>query len=80
MRYPKAGTTNPTVTMTLLDLSTLELIPVPIDVFPPDNLIVGEVAWVTDSHGSLIYRAYNHDQSLAKVVTVSVPSIKSIVH
>ena len=80
LRYPKVGTTNPTVMMTVLDLSSMDLSPVPIDAFPPHDLIVGEVAWATDGHASLIYRAFNRVQTLEKYVTVSVPSIQSKVH
>lgn len=80
IRYPKVGTTNPTVSLTLLDLESLDLSPVSTDAFPPEELIIGEVAWVTDSHDSLIYRAYNRVQTQEKLVTVSVPSASSTVN
>lgn len=73
LRYPKVGTTNPTVMLTLLDLSTMELTPVSLDAFEADDLIVGEVAWVTATHEKMVYRAFNRVQTLEKVVTVSVP-------
>ena len=73
LRYPKVGTTNPTVMLTLLDLSTMELTPIMIDAFEPDDLIIGEVTWTTSTHERMIYRAFNRVQTLEKVVTVSVP-------
>jgi dipeptidyl-peptidase-4 len=77
IRYPKVGTTNPTVAITLLDLATLDLLPISTDAFSPEELIIGEVSWVTDTHESLIYRAYNRVQTEEKLVTVSVPSVSS---
>ena len=80
LRYPKVGTTNPTVMITLLNLETMELTPVSVDAFPPDDLIVGEVAWATDAHAQMVYRAFNRVQTQEKVVTVSVPSGESSVN
>ena len=80
IRYPKVGTTNPTVSITLLDLETMDLTSVSTDAFPPEELIIGEVSWVTDAHDSLIYRAYNRVQTEEKLVTVSVPSGSSTVN
>lgn len=73
LRYPKVGTTNPTVMLTLLDLESLEMTPVVLDAFAPEDLIIGEVAWVTATHERMVYRAFNRVQTLEKVVTVSVP-------
>ena len=80
LRYPKVGTTNPTVMLTLLDLQTMEMTPIDIGVFEPDNLIIGEVAWVAEAHERMVYRAFNRVQTLEKVVTVSVPDGASEVH
>ncbi|KEY72372.1 hypothetical protein S7711_01048 [Stachybotrys chartarum IBT 7711] len=71
LRYPKVGTTNPTVELNILDLETLEVSNIPIDAFAPDDLVIGEVAWVTDTHDALIYRAYNRVQDLDKHVVVN---------
>ncbi|KAI1371095.1 dipeptidyl peptidase IV N-terminal region-domain-containing protein [Hypoxylon crocopeplum] len=72
LRYPKVGTTNPTVSMALLDVESEEKSSVPIDAFPADDLIIGEIAWVTSEHGSVIYRAYNRVQDTSKHVRVDV--------
>ncbi|KAK3706857.1 Dipeptidyl peptidase 4 [Vermiconidia calcicola] len=80
LRYPKVGTTNPTVMMTILEIDGFDLTPVPINAFPAEDLVVGEVAWATNAHDSLVYHAYNRVQTLEKIVTVSVPSGESEVH
>ncbi|KAI1410414.1 dipeptidyl peptidase IV N-terminal region-domain-containing protein [Hypoxylon sp. FL1857] len=72
LRYPKVGTTNPTVSLTLLRLDTEEKLPVPIDAFSADDLVIGEVAWVTSEHKSVIYRAFNRVQDTSKHVRVDV--------
>lgn len=71
LRYPKVGTTNPTVQLSILDIETGDVEAIPVDAFEADNLIIGEVAWVTDSHSALIYRAFNRAQDLEKLVTVN---------
>ena len=72
LRYPKVGTTNPTVSLTILDVGSEELTPVPIEAYEPDDLIVGELAWVTSEHSSFIYRAYNRVQDHSTHVRVDV--------
>ncbi|KAL7622445.1 Dipeptidyl peptidase 4 [Parahypoxylon ruwenzoriense] len=72
LRYPKVGTTNPTVSLALLKVDTEEKLSVPIDAFPADDLVVGEIAWVTSEHSSVIYRAFNRVQDLSKHVRVDV--------
>ncbi|KAH9997388.1 dipeptidyl peptidase IV N-terminal region-domain-containing protein [Xylariaceae sp. FL0662B] len=72
LRYPKVGTTNPTVSLTLLKVGSEETVPVPIDAFPEDDLVIGEVSWVSSEHGSLIYRAFNRVQDTSKHVRVDV--------
>ncbi|KAH7027962.1 dipeptidyl peptidase IV N-terminal region-domain-containing protein [Microdochium trichocladiopsis] len=74
LRYPKVGTTNPTVSLTVLDVVTEDKTPVIIDVYEPDNLVIGEVAWVTEDHSSLIYLAYNRVQDQSTHVRVDIGS------
>ncbi|KAL2156613.1 hypothetical protein VTH82DRAFT_1358 [Thermothelomyces myriococcoides] len=71
LRYPKVGTKNPTVALSLLDVKTQSVTPVPVDsTWPADDLIIGEIAWVTDDHDKLLYRAFNRVQDHEKVVLV----------
>ncbi|KAI5923472.1 dipeptidyl peptidase IV N-terminal region-domain-containing protein [Camillea tinctor] len=72
LRYPKVGTTNPTVSLTLLFVESEEKHEVPIDAYEPDDLIIGEVAWLTAEHSSVIYRAFNRVQDTSKHVRVDV--------
>ncbi|KAI2610349.1 dipeptidyl peptidase IV N-terminal region-domain-containing protein [Hypoxylon fragiforme] len=72
LRYPKVGTTNPTVSLTLLRIEGEEKVAVPIDAYPAEDLVVGEIAWVTSAHGSVIYRAFNRVQDTSKHVRVDV--------
>lgn len=72
LRYPKVGTINPTVSLTVLDVLSENLTPVAIDAYAPDDLVVGEVAWVTDAHSSLIYLAYNRVQDKSTHIRVDV--------
>ncbi|KAI1073718.1 dipeptidyl peptidase IV N-terminal region-domain-containing protein [Whalleya microplaca] len=72
LRYPKVGTTNPTVSLTLLRVGSLETVPVPIDAFPADDLVIGEISWVNSKHGSLIYRAFNRVQDTSRHVRVDI--------
>lgn len=72
LRYPKVGTTNPTVSLTLLRIKSEEKLPVPIDAFPADDLVIGEIAWVTSEHSSVIYRAFNRVQDRSKHVRVDI--------
>lgn len=74
LRYPKVGTKNPTVVFNLLDVRSGEVTNVPIDTFPEDDLVIGEVTWLTEDHSKVIYRAYNRVQDLEKLVVVDVNS------
>ncbi|KAL2123489.1 hypothetical protein VTJ04DRAFT_3944 [Mycothermus thermophilus] len=77
LRYPKVGTTNPTVALNILDVKTKKVTPISIDAWPADDLIIGEVAWVTDKHDKLIYRAFNRVQNKEKLVVVDTDTGKS---
>jgi dipeptidyl-peptidase-4 len=74
LRYPKVATKNPTVTVHLLDIGNLPAgaSEVSFQSFPPNDLIAGEVAWVTDSHTHVIVLTYNHVQDQEKLVLVDV--------
>lgn len=72
LRYPKVGTTNPRVSLSLLNVRSLETSTIPVDAFAEDDLIIGEVAWVTANHTSLIYRAFNRVQDNEKLVRVDI--------
>lgn len=69
LRYPKVGTTNPRVSLHLLNVGTRERKNIPVDAFG-DETIIGEVAWVTKTHEKFIYRAFNRVQDLDKHITV----------
>lgn len=73
LRYPKVGQTNPTVTVHLLDLENLGGGPskIEFEAFSKEDLIIGEVAWVTDDHSQFIFRAYNRVQDHEKLVLVN---------
>ncbi|KAJ4368428.1 Dipeptidyl peptidase 4 [Neocucurbitaria cava] len=77
LRYPKVGTKNPTVIFNLLDVASGDVTNVPIDAFPEDDLVIGEVAWLTEEHSKVIYRAYNRVQDLEKLVVVDVEAESS---
>ncbi|POR32975.1 Putative dipeptidyl peptidase 4 [Tolypocladium paradoxum] len=71
LRYPKVGSKNPTVQFNMLDVQAKEFSSVPIDAFPEDEAIIGEVAWVTGGHSSVIYRVFNRVQDMDKHVVVN---------
>ncbi|KAK2010950.1 hypothetical protein LZ32DRAFT_562215 [Colletotrichum eremochloae] len=77
LRYPKVGSKNPTVALTLLDLETQETTPVAIDAFPANDLVIGEVKWLTADHASVAYRAFNRVQDQEKLVRVDVEGTAS---
>lgn len=79
LRYPKVGTKNPTVQFNLLNVDSLKYDTLAITAFPEDDLVVGEVAWVTAEHGKVLYRAFNRVQDQEKVVVVDVASGSSSV-
>ncbi|KAL2022510.1 hypothetical protein VTK56DRAFT_5117 [Thermocarpiscus australiensis] len=79
LRYPKVGTENPTVAFNLLSVKDLTSSPVPVNAWPADDLIIGEVAWVTDGHDKVIYRAFNRVQDHEKLVVVDTNSKSSTV-
>jgi dipeptidyl aminopeptidase/acylaminoacyl peptidase len=79
LRYPKVGTKNPTVAFNLVDTKQLGLSSVPVNAWPADDLIIGEVAWVTDCHDKVIYRAFNRVQDHEKLVVIDTKTKASTV-
>ncbi|GES62357.1 extracellular dipeptidyl-peptidase Dpp4 [Aspergillus terreus] len=74
IRYPKVSQTNPTVKLSILRLSDNDLSTIPIDAFDPSELIIGEVAWITDTHSTVAVKTFNRVQDQQKVVAVDVES------
>lgn len=79
LRYPKVGSKNPTVGFNLLDVASGNYTNIPIDAFPANDLVVGEVVWLTEDHSKVAYRAYNRVQDHEKIVVVDVASGSSSV-
>lgn len=77
LRYPKVGSKNPTVQLNVLEVETSEYETVEINAFEAEDVIVGEVAWVTEDHEAFIYRAYNRVQDLDAHVVVDPTSLTS---
>ncbi|KAL2068648.1 hypothetical protein VTL71DRAFT_14985 [Oculimacula yallundae] len=81
LRYPKVGETNPTVKFNLLGLEDLAAGPTAIkfDSFAPEDLIIGEVAWVTDNSSHVIFRSFNRVQDQEKLILVDTATKSSSV-
>ncbi|KAH8831235.1 extracellular dipeptidyl-peptidase Dpp4 [Flagelloscypha sp. PMI_526] len=87
IRYPKVGTKNPTVSIHLLHVSAVlngtspsdALRKIEFDTFPQEEVIIGEVAWLADTHEKLIFRTFNRVQDQEKLVLVDVEAGKSSV-
>lgn len=74
IRYPKVSETNPTVKLSILQLSDNKVTTISIDAFDPSELVIGEVAWVTDAHGAVAVKAFNRVQDEQKIVIVDTTS------
>ena len=72
IRYPKAGETNPTTTFHLLNVGEGKAVKVEFESFEPEDLLITEVAWVTDDHSHVIFRTMNRVQDLEKLILVDV--------
>ncbi|BCS26778.1 prolyl dipeptidyl peptidase DppIV [Aspergillus puulaauensis] len=79
IRYPKVSETNPTVKLSILKLGDNEVTPISIDAFDPSELVIGEVAWVTDAHSAVAVKAFNRVQDEQKIVIVDTESGKAAV-
>ncbi|TDZ38249.1 Dipeptidyl peptidase 4 [Colletotrichum spinosum] len=77
LRYPKVGSKNPTVELTLLGVASETTTPVAVDAFPADDLVVGELKWVTANATSFVYRAFNRVQDQERIVRVDVAGVSS---
>ncbi|EAW10396.1 prolyl dipeptidyl peptidase DppIV [Aspergillus clavatus NRRL 1] len=77
LRYPKVSQTNPTVEVRLLSRATGEVSSVSIKAFNATDLVIGEVAWLTETHSQVAVKAFNRVQDQQKVVTVDVLSLKT---
>lgn len=75
-KYPKVSGANPTVQFHLLHLDSLRSHAIHIDAFPADDLIIGEIALVTDDHKSVVLRTFNRVQDQEKTVRVDTDSRK----
>ena len=72
IRYPKVGKANPTTTFHLLKVGEEKAVQVEFESFEPKDLLITEVAWVTDDHSHIIFRTMNRVQDLEKLVLVDV--------
>ncbi|KAF7589071.1 diacylglycerol pyrophosphate phosphatase [Aspergillus hancockii] len=79
IRYPKVSETNPTVTLNLLNIASKKVSTVAIDAFNATDLVIGEVAWLTDTHTTVAAKVYNRVQDQQKVVAVDAASNKATV-
>jgi len=81
LRYPKVGETNPTVKFNLLSIEDLAAGPsvIEFDSFAPEDLIIGEVAWVTDTSSHVIFRSFNRVQDQEKLILVDTATKSSSV-
>ncbi|RAL09759.1 prolyl dipeptidyl peptidase DppIV [Aspergillus homomorphus CBS 101889] len=74
IRYPKVSQTNPTVQLSVLQVSEKQARAIPIASFDPDGLIIGEVSWLTDTHTTLAVKTFNRVQDRQAVVAVDTAS------
>ncbi|KAG9248422.1 dipeptidyl peptidase IV N-terminal region-domain-containing protein [Calycina marina] len=72
LRYPKAGSTNPTVSFNVVSIDDLGEEPEEIqyEAFDRNDTVIGEVAWVTDNSSHVIFRVFNRVQDREKIVLV----------
>ncbi|CUS10767.1 unnamed protein product, partial [Tuber aestivum] len=75
VKYAKAGENISTVTFHLLEVNSPSA-PKKIDfqTYAPDDLIITEVAWVTEKHERVILRTQNKSQDTEKLVLIDVES------
>jgi dipeptidyl-peptidase-4 len=77
LRYPKPGSKNPVMSLSLLDVETLKVDSIPLDGLWGEETILGEIAWLTDAHSKFIYRAFNRVQDAEKFVIVDTETLES---
>lgn len=69
IRYPKPGAPNPQVKASVVSLqqpTSINQINLSESALPAEALIIGEVAWLTDSHEKLMLRCFNRVQNVSK--------------
>lgn len=71
LRYPKVSQTNPTVQFRVLNVESQKSKTVPLNAFDADDLIIGEVAWLTEGHDNVAVRVFNRVQDKEKVILVN---------
>ncbi|PWW77994.1 hypothetical protein C7212DRAFT_276799 [Tuber magnatum] len=75
IRYPKVGEKNPTVTFHILEINNPSAPrKIGFQAYTPDNMIISEVAWVTENHEHVILRMQNRVQDTEKLVLVDAKS------
>ncbi|KAF2427772.1 hypothetical protein EJ08DRAFT_680745 [Tothia fuscella] len=77
IRYPKPGAVNPTVKASVFNIDTrvTAKIPLAVSSFSPENLIVGELVWMTNNHDKLIIRCFNRVQNVARHLLYNVNTL-----
>lgn len=70
LHYPTVGASNPLVQLYVVEVATNTVQNIPITEFEQRDQIIGEVAWVTEGHSSLIYRVFNRIQNADRHVLV----------
>ncbi|CAL3963168.1 unnamed protein product [Diplocarpon coronariae] len=70
LRYPQVGKALPSVSIHVVDLKNLKNTPVSPSPMPfiPEDLIIGEVAWVTPTSNMLLVRTFNRVQKHEKMM------------
>ena len=81
LKYPKAGQPIPTVTLHLVHLYDLDqdATKIDFDAFQSEDLLIGEVAWITDAHSHLAWKCFNRVQDHEKLVVLDLASKHSFV-
>ena len=76
IRFPKPGYPNPIVKAGLVKVSNPGVVvDIPLSTaWPADNIVVGEVAWITGSHERFIVRCFNRIQNRDKHILYDVGS------
>src|ERR1700760_451292 len=81
IKYPKPGYTNPIVKAHIFKISEPnKVLEIPLDkAYAIDDLVVGEVAWVTETHEKVIIRCFNRIQNHDKHVLYDVSAGTTII-
>lgn len=63
--------------MHLLNIKTNKVSDIAIDTYEPDNLVIGEVAWLAEEHENVIVRTFNRVQDEEKLVLIDAEAASS---